>query len=160
MGFLHRCANKAWKVKGIENPHHSILCTFYRWRVLVTLQHAQVASILRRVVIICEGSSRLGVLSGGSLISLFDICFLWSERFPKLDVPLVVYPFRWFICFLKHESFHFVPCIHAFFFFGALIFLMIGGFIIICVRQKSCILKIFLSHLMLSEMHSEMRHVL
>jgi hypothetical protein len=26
-------------------------------------------------------------------------------------------------------------------FFGALIFFMIGGFIIICVRQKWCILK-------------------
>ncbi len=63
-------------MKGIENPHHSILCTFYRHRALVTLQHAQVASILRRVVIICEGSSRLGVLSGGSPISLFDMLLM------------------------------------------------------------------------------------
>jgi len=44
--------------------------------VLVTLQHAQVASILRRVVIIGEGSSRLGVLLGGSPISLFDMLLI------------------------------------------------------------------------------------
>jgi len=42
----------------------------------VTLQHAQVASILRRVVIIGEGSSRLGVLLGGSPISLFDMLLI------------------------------------------------------------------------------------
>jgi hypothetical protein len=113
-GFFHQCANKAWKVKGIESPHHSILWTFYKQRVLVTLQHAQVASIVRLVVIIGEeGSSRLGVLWGSSPISLL-ICLLWPEWFQKLDVPLVVYPLTWFICFLKHESFHFVPCIHVF----------------------------------------------
>jgi len=71
-GFFHRYANRAWKVKGIKNLHHSILCTFYKQRVLVTLQHAQVASILRHAIIE-EGPSMLSVLSRGSLVSLFDL---------------------------------------------------------------------------------------
>jgi hypothetical protein len=32
----------------------------------------------------------------------------------ELDVPLVVRPLGWFICFLRHGSFHFVPCFSPF----------------------------------------------
>jgi len=61
---------------------------------------------------------------------------------------------------LLGDSFVFLNMSPSILFLVFMLFLMIGGFIIICVRQKSCILKIFLSHLMSSEMHSEMRHVL
>jgi hypothetical protein len=39
----------------------------------MTLQCAKVISILRHVVTVGEGSSRLGTLSGGSPLSLFDM---------------------------------------------------------------------------------------
>ncbi len=31
------------------------------------------------------------------------ICFLELKGVWELDVPLVVYPFRWFICLLGHD---------------------------------------------------------
>jgi len=39
----------------------------------VALEHAHVISILRRVVTVGEGSSRLGILSTGPPLSLFDM---------------------------------------------------------------------------------------
>lgn len=39
----------------------------------MALQHAQKISILKHVVAICEVSSRLGILSKGLPISLFDM---------------------------------------------------------------------------------------
>jgi hypothetical protein len=39
----------------------------------MALEHARVISILRRVVTVGEGSSRLGVLSTGPTLSLFDM---------------------------------------------------------------------------------------
>jgi hypothetical protein len=41
----------------------------------VTLQYAHVISILKCVVIIGEGSSKLGILLGGPPLSLFDMLF-------------------------------------------------------------------------------------
>jgi hypothetical protein len=62
-----------WGAHGIGSPPLSILCTFYRQKVLVALQHAHVFSILKHVVAIGEVSSRLGILLGGPPLSLFDM---------------------------------------------------------------------------------------
>jgi hypothetical protein len=53
-------------MKGIERTPLLLLCTFYKQRVLMALQHVQTISILRRAVALGEGSSRLGFHSGGS----------------------------------------------------------------------------------------------
>jgi len=60
-----------------------------------------------------EGLSRLGILSGGPSLSLFDM-LLATEWVQEFDVPLVVCPLWWFICLLGHGSFHFVPCFALF----------------------------------------------
>ncbi len=62
---------------------------------------------MRRVVAVGEGLSRLGILSGGPPLSLFDM-LLATEGVQELD--LVVCPLWWFICLLGHGSCHFVPC--------------------------------------------------
>jgi hypothetical protein len=72
-GFFYQYANMAWAVNGTKGPLLSILLTFYRQKVLVVLQHAQVVSILKHAGAIGEGSSKLGILSGGPPLSLFDM---------------------------------------------------------------------------------------
>jgi hypothetical protein len=72
--------------------------------MLMTLHHAHVISILRCVVVIGEGSSRQGILSGGPPLSLFDM-LLATRRGWELDIPFVVHLLRWFFVFL-HRSFH------------------------------------------------------
>jgi hypothetical protein len=62
-----------WGVKSIKSLPLSILRTFYRQKVLMVLQCAHVISILKCVVAIGEGSSRLSILSGGPSLSLFDM---------------------------------------------------------------------------------------
>jgi hypothetical protein len=52
-----------WGMKGIGGLPLSVLCTFYRQRVLVTLLCAHVVSILKVVITISEGSSKLNILS-------------------------------------------------------------------------------------------------
>ncbi len=70
---------------------------------------------------VSEGSSRLGVLSGGPPLSLF-VMLLVTKVGLGTYVPFVVRPLRWFFCLLGHESFHFVPCIPPFF-LGGLVYL-------------------------------------
>jgi hypothetical protein len=72
-GFFHRCANMAWGMTGIKAPPLSVLRSFYKQKVLVMLQRAQMVSILKCDVTIGEGSFRLGVLSWGPPLSLFDM---------------------------------------------------------------------------------------
>ncbi len=79
---------------------------------------------------VSEGSSRLGVLSGGPPLSLF-VMFLVIKVGLGTYVPLVVRPLRWFFCLLGHESFHFVPCIPPFFFWVLWFIYDWQGFIII-----------------------------
>jgi hypothetical protein len=59
--------------KGIKSLLCSILHTFYRQKVQVTLQCAHAVSILTRVIAIGESSSRLGVISRGPPLSLLDM---------------------------------------------------------------------------------------
>ncbi len=77
-------------VKGTKGPLLSILHAFDRQKVLVVLQHAHVISILRHVGVVGEGSFKLGVLSGGPRLSLFDMFLLWFSllggSFVFLDV--------------------------------------------------------------------------
>ncbi len=68
-----------------------------------------------RLCFASEGSSRLGVLSGGPPFSLFVMLLKQPKGVWELDVPFVVCPLRWFFRLLGHESFHFVPCIPPFF---------------------------------------------
>lgn len=63
----------------LGGPPLSILREFYRQRVSVAVQHAQVVSSLKRAVVVGEGSSRLGLLSRGPPFSLFDT-FLATGR--------------------------------------------------------------------------------
>jgi len=69
----------------------------------VALQCAQMVYILKHVIVVSEGLSRLGVFLGGSPLSLFDI-LLTIRGVQELEVPLVVCPLRWFICLLGCES--------------------------------------------------------
>ncbi len=50
----------------------------------MTLQRAQAICILRRAVAVGNGSSRLGVLSGGLPLSLFDMLGLLFSLFDML----------------------------------------------------------------------------
>jgi hypothetical protein len=67
------CQRDVGGVKGIGGPPLSILCTFYRRKVSMALEHAQAISILKHVVVIGEGSFKLGVISRGPPLSLFDM---------------------------------------------------------------------------------------
>ncbi len=71
--FFHQCANMAWGAKGIGILPLSILHAFYKQKVSMTLH---VVFILKCVVMVGEGSSRLGVLSKGPPVSLFDMLFM------------------------------------------------------------------------------------
>jgi hypothetical protein len=72
--FLHQCANMAWGAKGIGGLPLSILCAFYKQKVLVVLERVQAISILKHVIIVGEGSSRLGIFL--KVFSfLYLICF-------------------------------------------------------------------------------------
>jgi hypothetical protein len=51
----------------------SILCTLYRQKVSMALQHAQLVSILKHAIVVGEGSFRLNLLSRGPPFSLFDM---------------------------------------------------------------------------------------
>jgi hypothetical protein len=86
----------------------------------MVLQRAQAVSILKCVVEVSEGSSKLGVLSRGPPLSLFDM-LLVIRGFWRTWCSLVVCPLWCFFCLLEHRSFHFVPFIPHF--LGALIFL-------------------------------------
>jgi hypothetical protein len=55
--FLHQCVNTVWGTKGIGGLLLLVLCTLYRQKVSMALQHAQAISILRCVVAIGEGFS-------------------------------------------------------------------------------------------------------
>jgi hypothetical protein len=52
-----------WEMKGIGGSPLSILRTFYRQRVLMTLLCAHVVSVLKDVIAISEGFSKLNILS-------------------------------------------------------------------------------------------------
>jgi hypothetical protein len=72
--FLSMCQHAVGnETLGIGGPPISVLRTFYRERLIVELQHAHAISILKRVIVVGEGFSRLGVLSRGSPLSLFDM---------------------------------------------------------------------------------------
>ncbi len=62
-----------WGAKGAGDPPLSMLQTFYRQRVLVALRCVQMISILKRADTVDEGSYRLGILSGGPPLSVFDM---------------------------------------------------------------------------------------
>jgi hypothetical protein len=73
MGFFINVPTWCGGVKGTRGPPLSILRTFYRQRVTMVLQRAHAVSILKCFVAIGEGFSRLGILSGGPCLSLFDM---------------------------------------------------------------------------------------
>jgi len=92
---------------------NDIRTTWSSIRGQVFINHHQSIKILRCVVAIGEGFSRLGLLSGGPPLSFF-ICFSWQEGVWELDVPFVVCLLRWFFYLFGHGSFHFVLCIPLF----------------------------------------------
>jgi len=112
-------------VKGVKSLPLSVLCTFYRQRVLVVLQQVQVISILKCVVAIGKGSSNLGILTRGSPFPCL-ICFLLQEGVSETWCSFCGLLLWWFFCLFGHGSFHFVLCIP--FFLGALIYLWLVGF--------------------------------
>jgi hypothetical protein len=62
----------AWEAKGTRGLLLLILSAFYSQKVLVVLKHMQMIFILRCVAI-GEGSSKVGNLSRGLLLFLFDM---------------------------------------------------------------------------------------
>jgi hypothetical protein len=78
------------------------------------------------LVVVGEGSSRLGTLSGGlSPLSLFDMLLVTGGGFENLMFPLCFVLLFGSFCLLVCGSFHFVHCIPLFF-LGVLCFFMIG----------------------------------
>jgi hypothetical protein len=64
-----------WGTKGNGGLPFLVLHTFYKQKVLMMLLWAHAISILKWVVVVGESFSRLGVLSRGPLLSLFDMLF-------------------------------------------------------------------------------------
>jgi hypothetical protein len=62
--FIHQCASMAWLAKGINGFLIIILHVFYKQRMLLALQKAQVASILNLVAIGNEDFFKLIALLG------------------------------------------------------------------------------------------------
>jgi hypothetical protein len=85
----------------------------------IAFQYAHAVSILKHDIVIGDSFYKLGVLLGGPSLSLFDM-LLAIGKGSRLNVPLVVCPFKWFVCLLGCESFHLVPCIPPF--LGALVY--------------------------------------
>jgi len=75
----------------------------------VALECAHAIFILRCAIAIGEDSSRLGILSRGPPLSLFDMLLAIGGG------SFVVRPLRWFFCLLGCGSFHFVPFVSSFF---------------------------------------------
>jgi hypothetical protein len=75
-----------WGVKGTGCLPLLILHAFYKHKVSLALQRAHVISILKHVIVISEGSSRLNVLSRVLPLSLFDM-LLATRGVQELDVP-------------------------------------------------------------------------
>jgi hypothetical protein len=59
--------------EGHWKPSSFSFARFYRQRVSMALQCVQAVSILRHVIVIGEGASRLSILSEGRPLSLFDM---------------------------------------------------------------------------------------
>jgi len=79
------------------------------------------------VAVVGEGSFRLGVLSGGPPLSLFDMLLETARGggrggVQQLDVPLVVHPIGWFFCLLGCGVLPFCS-FYSPFFLGALVYL-------------------------------------
>jgi hypothetical protein len=80
--FLHQCANMMWSTIGFGGPPLSIICSFYRQRVLVDLQRIQVTTILRwAIMAIGKTFSKLGVLLGFPPISLHNLSCAIGDGF-------------------------------------------------------------------------------
>ncbi len=110
----------AWTTKGTEGPPLSMLCFFYKQKMYVLLQTTHVASILRQVVTIKEGSSRLVVLSSLPRISLIDMLHATGGGFSiYCFLFLHVAHLFWVVCLPELWSFPFVffyiPFLGAFF---------------------------------------------
>ncbi len=107
----------------------SVLSLVYRQKVSVTLQQTQTFLLLRWAVVVCEGSSKLGILSRWS--SSFLIWYAShnsGEGSRSLMFPLVIRPLRCFFGLLGCGASIFVPCIpRSFGCFG--LYLILQGFI-------------------------------
>jgi hypothetical protein len=62
----------AWEAKGTRGLPLLVLCAFYSQKVLMVLKHMQMIFILKCVAV-GEGSSRVGNLSRGFVLFLFDM---------------------------------------------------------------------------------------
>ncbi len=103
--FFHQCANMAWTTKGTGGPLLSLLCSFYKQRVLMALQKIQVASILRHVVIAREGFFKLRVLLNLPLLFLVDMFHVTSGGFSFQWLPFLLVAFLfWAICLPRLQS--------------------------------------------------------
>jgi len=100
MNFFINVPTWCGGAKGITSPPLLILHTSYKHRVLVALQRAQTICILKHVIVVSEGLSRLGVFLGGSPLSLFDMLLTTRGGSGTWCSPCVVCPLRWFICLL------------------------------------------------------------
>ncbi len=50
--FLHNCANVIWSLKRLDGPSLSILVTFPRQNISISLQKVQAYSILSQVILV------------------------------------------------------------------------------------------------------------
>jgi hypothetical protein len=55
--FLHWCANMAWSMKGFGGPLLSILCSFYRYKILLALQRIKFITIVRWAIMVVRKTS-------------------------------------------------------------------------------------------------------
>jgi hypothetical protein len=124
--FFHRCVNMVWSVKGFACPL-SILCSLYKYMVLVTFQRAYVTFSVKCVVVKDEDSWRFNVFADVPSFSLFDMLLvtrglsIWF-----VHVPLAVYPCWWVFFWPRLESLNLVP--FSFPYLGALFYWLLASF--------------------------------
>jgi hypothetical protein len=88
----------AWLANDINVLPLTVLCAFYRQKMLIALQRMHIDSILKHVVIVGEGFSKLTIFSNFVSLSFF-ICFLQSVG--ALEHNLFLCPFVTHFGFLR-----------------------------------------------------------
>jgi len=71
--FLHNYVNAIWSLKRLEGLHLSTLVTFFRQKVLITLQRMQMPSIVSRAIVVGLTISQLPPLQDTPPITTTDL---------------------------------------------------------------------------------------
>ncbi len=85
--FLHNYVNAIWSLKRLEGLHLSTLVTFFRQKVLITLQRMQMPSIVSRAIVVGLTISQLPPLQDTPPITTTDLLQaigVWHQNMANL----------------------------------------------------------------------------